>query len=58
MLFNHLADFYGSHGSINRWYLQPKAQVIWMGVEADDHRKANGTMVQGEGDEMCKRVWA
>ncbi|WP_324724506.1 autotransporter outer membrane beta-barrel domain-containing protein [Lelliottia sp. JS-SCA-14] len=46
----HLADFYGSRGSINRWYLQPKAQVIWMGVEADDRREANGTMVQGEGD--------
>ncbi|OZU98602.1 autotransporter outer membrane beta-barrel domain-containing protein [Enterobacter roggenkampii] len=46
----HLADFTGSKGSVNQWYLQPKAQVIWMGVESDDHREANGTLVQGEGD--------
>lgn len=46
----YLRDFTGSKGSINQWYLQPKAQVIWMGVKADDHREENGTLVQGEGD--------
>uniref|UniRef100_UPI000FDF01ED autotransporter outer membrane beta-barrel domain-containing protein n=1 Tax=Serratia microhaemolytica TaxID=2675110 RepID=UPI000FDF01ED len=32
------------------WYLQPQAQVVWMNVEADDHREANGTWVRGEGE--------
>ncbi|GKX53865.1 autotransporter outer membrane beta-barrel domain-containing protein [Budvicia aquatica] len=32
------------------YFIQPKAQVIWMGVKADDHKEANGTNVSGEGD--------
>ncbi|WP_268980342.1 autotransporter outer membrane beta-barrel domain-containing protein, partial [Yersinia alsatica] len=32
------------------YFIQPKAQVTWMGVKADDHREANGTNVSGEGD--------
>ncbi|WP_246201793.1 autotransporter outer membrane beta-barrel domain-containing protein [Budvicia diplopodorum] len=32
------------------YFIQPKAQVIWMGVKADDHTEANGTKVSGEGD--------
>jgi len=32
------------------YYLQPKAQVTWMGVKADDHREGNGTRVTGSGD--------
>lgn len=32
------------------FYLQPKAQAIWMGVKADDHKEHNGTRVVGEGD--------
>lgn len=31
-------------------FIQPKAQLIWMGVKADDHREANGTRVVGHGD--------
>lgn len=31
-------------------YVQPKAQVTWMGVKADDHREVNGTRVEGRGD--------
>lgn len=31
-------------------YLQPQAQLVWMGVNADDHRDNTGTRVQGEGD--------
>ncbi|WP_253277587.1 autotransporter outer membrane beta-barrel domain-containing protein, partial [Yersinia frederiksenii] len=30
--------------------IQPKAQVTWMGVKADDHQEANGTRVSGEGN--------
>ncbi|MES0268425.1 autotransporter outer membrane beta-barrel domain-containing protein, partial [Citrobacter sedlakii] len=29
----------------NALYIQPKAQVTWMGVKADEHREANGTRV-------------
>uniref|UniRef100_A0A182SXU4 Autotransporter domain-containing protein n=1 Tax=Anopheles maculatus TaxID=74869 RepID=A0A182SXU4_9DIPT len=32
------------------YFIQPKAQVTWMGVKADDHREANGTQVSGLGD--------
>lgn len=32
------------------YFLQPQAQVIWMGVKADDHTEANGTRVSSEGD--------
>ncbi|WP_336239685.1 autotransporter outer membrane beta-barrel domain-containing protein [Enterobacter chuandaensis] len=45
-----LGEFIGSHGSTNEWYIQPQAQVVWMGVKADDHQEVNGTRVSGEGD--------
>ncbi|WBM68780.1 autotransporter outer membrane beta-barrel domain-containing protein [Buttiauxella sp. WJP83] len=45
-----LGEYTGSHGSLNEWFIQPQAQVIWMGVTADDHRESNGTHVSGEGD--------
>ncbi|SCC63383.1 autotransporter outer membrane beta-barrel domain-containing protein [Kosakonia oryziphila] len=45
-----LGEFAGSLGSLNAWYIQPQAQITWMGVKADDHREDNGTLVQGEGD--------
>lgn len=32
------------------YFIQPKAQAIWMGVKADDHKETNGTNVSGEGD--------
>lgn len=32
------------------YFIQPKAQVTWMGVKADSHKEANGTNVSGEGD--------
>ncbi len=31
-------------------YVQPKAQLSWMGVKADDHKELNGTRVTGEGN--------
>ncbi|HHL2712607.1 TPA: autotransporter outer membrane beta-barrel domain-containing protein [Yersinia enterocolitica] len=31
-------------------FIQPKAQVTWMGVKADEHKEANGTQVSGKGD--------
>ncbi len=38
------------------YFIQPKAQVIWKGVKADDHRLADGTKVTGEGDGDQVRV--
>lgn len=32
------------------YFIQPKVQMIWMGVKANDHKEANGTYVSGEGD--------
>ncbi|HBM8320059.1 autotransporter outer membrane beta-barrel domain-containing protein [Enterobacter mori] len=43
-------EFRGSFGSKNEVYIQPQAQIIWMGVTADDHREANGTRISGVGD--------
>lgn len=31
------------------YWLQPKAQVTWMGVQADTHTEENGTRVKGKG---------
>ncbi|HDL6962652.1 TPA: autotransporter outer membrane beta-barrel domain-containing protein [Yersinia enterocolitica] len=31
-------------------FIQPQAQVTWMGVKADEHKEANGTQVSGKGD--------
>lgn len=42
--------FSGSHGSLNEWYVQPQAQVVWMDVKADEHRESNGTRVENTGD--------
>ncbi|HFZ8994796.1 TPA: intestinal colonization autotransporter adhesin MisL [Citrobacter freundii] len=32
----------------NSYWLQPKAQVVWMDVQADSHREANGTRVKDD----------
>lgn len=41
----------GENASKNAsYFIQPKAQVTWMGVKADDHKEANGTDISGEGD--------
>ncbi|ABP62811.1 autotransporter outer membrane beta-barrel domain-containing protein [Enterobacter sp. 638] len=45
-----MGTFKGSQGSTNEWYIQPKAQVIWMGVKADSHKESNGSTVTGEGN--------
>ncbi|MGD8163239.1 autotransporter outer membrane beta-barrel domain-containing protein [Pantoea sp. FN0307] len=43
-------QFWGSHGTLNEWFVQPQIQAVWMGVRADDHQEANGTRIQGKGD--------
>lgn len=34
----------------NSYWLQPKAQVVWMDVQADNHREVNGTRVKDDTD--------
>lgn len=45
-----VGEFSGSKGTVNEWYVQPQAQVTWMGVKSDDHREANGTRVEMNGN--------
>lgn len=40
----------GEKNDHESYYLQPQAQLTWMGVKADDHQEANGTHVQSTGD--------
>lgn len=40
----------GERDERTAYYIQPKAQAIWMGVRADDLTESNGTRVTGEGD--------
>ncbi|HGH4678076.1 TPA: autotransporter outer membrane beta-barrel domain-containing protein [Enterobacter bugandensis] len=40
----------GERDERTAYYIQPKAQAIWMGVKADDLTESNGTRVTGEGD--------
>ncbi|ALR78681.1 lipoprotein/autotransporter domain-containing protein [[Enterobacter] lignolyticus] len=42
--------FSGSEGTLNTWYVQPQAQVTWMGVKDSDHSRQDGTRIQTEGD--------
>ncbi|MBJ9863682.1 MULTISPECIES: autotransporter outer membrane beta-barrel domain-containing protein [Citrobacter] len=42
--------FSGSQGSLNTWYIQPQAQVTWMGVKSDSHTRHDGTRIETEGD--------
>ncbi|PHI32740.1 type V secretion protein A [Budvicia aquatica] len=39
----------GQHEQASYW-LQPKAQVVWMGVSANDRRESNGTGIKHETD--------
>lgn len=58
-----LGETIGSKGSHNQWFIQPHAQIIWMGVRADDVMANNGDNVQGKGDgnwqsRVGLRLWA
>ncbi|MCU6374830.1 autotransporter outer membrane beta-barrel domain-containing protein, partial [Morganella morganii] len=34
----------------HQFWVQPKAQAVWMGVKADDHTEASNTRISGNGD--------
>lgn len=38
------------------YWLQPKAQAVWMGIHADKHIETNGTSVTGNGDNVLTRL--
>ncbi|WP_183269174.1 autotransporter outer membrane beta-barrel domain-containing protein, partial [Buttiauxella sp. A111] len=40
----------GERNERESYYIQPQAQVTWMGVTSDDHKEANGTNVRAEGE--------
>jgi len=40
----------GEKNTRESYYIQPVAQLTWMGVKADDHHESNGTRVSGKGD--------
>ncbi|WP_211252859.1 autotransporter outer membrane beta-barrel domain-containing protein [Trabulsiella guamensis] len=43
-------EFSGSQGTLNTWYVQPQAQVTWMGVKDKTHTRNDGTRIETEGD--------
>lgn len=45
-----------SHRDNVSYWIQPKAQVVWMGVHADQHDEANGTSVTGNSDNLSTRL--
>lgn len=45
-----ISEFISTSGMPIDWYIQPQAQVIWMGVRAKNHIESNGTRVSSEGD--------
>ncbi|WP_054181315.1 autotransporter outer membrane beta-barrel domain-containing protein [Trabulsiella odontotermitis] len=44
------SEFTGSQGTLNTWYIQPQAQVTWMGVKDNAHTRNDGTRIETEGD--------
>jgi autotransporter family porin len=40
----------GNRSDMTRFFIEPHAQAIWMGVKADHHTEANGTTVNSEGE--------
>ncbi|AKE61886.1 lipoprotein/autotransporter domain-containing protein [Citrobacter amalonaticus Y19] len=43
-------EFAGSQGTRNTWYVQPQAQVTWMGVKDNVHTRKDGTRIEAQGD--------
>lgn len=45
-----LGQFTSGKQSLNTVYIQPKGQITWMGIEADDHTEHNGTQISSDGN--------
>jgi len=44
-----LSEFRGSKGSLNKLFIQPQSQSIWMEVKADDFHEENVTRIHSDG---------
>ncbi|RZN44931.1 autotransporter outer membrane beta-barrel domain-containing protein [Escherichia sp. E13S3] len=43
-------EFSASRSTLNTWYIQPQAQVTWMGVKDNAHNRNDGTRIETQGD--------
>lgn len=43
-------EFSGSRSTLNTWYIQPQAQVTWMGVKDSAHSRNDETRIETQGD--------
>ncbi|MBK5143128.1 autotransporter outer membrane beta-barrel domain-containing protein [Budviciaceae bacterium BWR-B9] len=43
-------EYKDSKDETNEWFVQPQAQIVWMGVKADSFKEANGTRIHSNGD--------
>lgn len=41
----NLANYHTEYGSVNSWYLQPQAQITWMGIKQGRLQEENGTTI-------------
>lgn len=42
-------EYRDSKDEINEWFVQPQAQIVWMGVKADSFAETNGTRIHSKG---------
>ncbi|MGO4743557.1 autotransporter outer membrane beta-barrel domain-containing protein [Serratia quinivorans] len=49
-----LGETQSRQGMTRSFWLQPQAQVTWMGVKAREHTESNGTRVQGDGQDNIR----
>ncbi|WP_445298357.1 autotransporter outer membrane beta-barrel domain-containing protein [Escherichia sp. E4702] len=42
-------EFSASRSTLNTWYIQPQAQVTWMGVKDNAHNRNDGTRIETQG---------
>lgn len=45
-----ISEFVSSKQSLNSVFVQPQAQITWMGVKADNHMEGNETHINSDGD--------
>lgn len=52
-----LGEYTGGLGSINQWFIQPKAQIVWQDINADPHQEVNGSRIEGHsGNNLMTRL--
>lgn len=45
-----IVESQNNSSSSNSWFIQPQAQVTWMGISADKHRENNGSEIEMKGE--------